>query len=83
MDEDGHIMLTSEGKPIRSLYRPLIVGANAGIQMGVIIPKGVTIGENAIVAAGTTLRQDVPRDSLAFTETKLKVKHGYTTPFRK
>ncbi len=40
--------------------RPVYIGNNAWICSGVIILKGVTIGENSIVAAGSVVNKDVP-----------------------
>lgn len=39
---------------------PVIIGDNVWIGMGAIILKGVTIGENSIVAAGSVVSKEVP-----------------------
>lgn len=39
---------------------PIIIGNKAWIGMNCIILKGVTIGEGAVVAAGTVVTGDVP-----------------------
>ncbi|MCQ2339183.1 MAG: acyltransferase [Paludibacteraceae bacterium] len=44
---------------------PVIIKEGAWIADGVIILRGVTIGENAIIAAGTVVDKDVPDCSLA------------------
>ena len=44
---------------------PVIIKQGAWIADGVIILRGVTIGENAIVSAGTVVDKDVPANSLA------------------
>ena len=43
---------------------PVIIKQGAWIADGVIILRGVTIGENAIVNAGTVVDKDVPANSL-------------------
>ncbi len=40
------------------------IGKNVWIGAGVIILKGVTIGDNAVVAAGTTVSKDVPANTV-------------------
>lgn len=41
------------------------IGEHCWIGMNVIILKGVTIGDNSIIAAGSVVVKDIPRDSLA------------------
>ena len=60
------VSLLSEGHPISSKDRqslvpgPIHIKKNAWIGAGAIILQGVTIGENAIVAAGAVVSKDVP-----------------------
>ena len=42
------------------------IGAN------VTILKGVTIGDNAVIAAGTIVTKDIPTNVLAYQEKNLK-----------
>ena len=44
--------------------RPVIIRDNVWIGMGAVILKGVTIGENAVVAAGAIVTRDVPANSV-------------------
>lgn len=44
---------------------PVVIKENAWIADGAIILRGITIGKNAIVAAGTVVDRDVPDYSLA------------------
>ena len=44
---------------------PVIIKEGAWIADGVIILRGVTIGKNAIVSAGTVVDKDVPDNSMA------------------
>lgn len=39
---------------------PIIIGNNVWMGSGVIVLKGVTIGDNAVVAAGTIVRKNIP-----------------------
>lgn len=58
-------------KPIRDLgmldavYAPVRVKRGAWIAIGVIILPGVTVGENAIVAAGAVVTKDIPAYAIA------------------
>jgi acetyltransferase-like isoleucine patch superfamily enzyme len=45
------------------LLKPIVVKRNAWIGAATILP-GVTIGENAVVAAGAVVRRDVPPNSV-------------------
>lgn len=42
------------------MFAPVIIKDNAWIGMSAIILKGVTVGEGAIVAAGSVVTKDVP-----------------------
>lgn len=41
--------------------KPVTIGAGAGIKAAAVILHGVTIGEEALVAAGSVVSRDVPR----------------------
>jgi len=41
------------------------IGKNCWIGMNAVILKGVTIGDNSIIGAGSIVNQDIPADSLA------------------
>lgn len=45
--------------------RPILIKRNAWIGAAAVILPGVTVGENAIVAAGAVVSKDVPDDSIA------------------
>ncbi len=55
---DANARRAGEPAPAAS-SRPIAIGDNAWIGMGAIIMKGVTIGEDAIVAAGSVVIHDV------------------------
>lgn len=45
--------------------RPIIIGANVWIGGGAIILPGITIGDNAIIGAGSVVTLDVPANATA------------------
>ena len=47
---------------------PIVIGKNVWIGSGVIILKGVHIGDNSVIAAGTVVINDVPANSVYFRE---------------
>lgn len=62
------VSLLTEGHPIepekrKALFaKPILIKKNAWIGAGAIILPGVTIGENSIVAAGSVVSKDVPKN---------------------
>lgn len=56
-DSDGHIYPGSAGKDTAA---PIVIGNHVWIGMGVMVLKGVTIGDNAVIAAGSVVIRDVP-----------------------
>lgn len=61
------------------------IGSNARIGMGAIIQDGVTIGENAIVAPGSVVFEDVPRGGVVWGNPArpLRNRPGQSAPERK
>lgn len=61
-------MATSTDTPLQALYppkaAPVKIGDGAWLCVGVIVLPGVTIGENAVVAAGAVVNRDVPPNTL-------------------
>ncbi|MDB5197686.1 MAG: hypothetical protein JWP88_2057 [Flaviaesturariibacter sp.] len=45
--------------------KPVTIGSNVWIGWGVVILKGVTIGDNSIIAAGSVVTSDIPANVLA------------------
>ena len=44
--------------------KPIVIGRNVWIAAGATIIGGVTVGENAVVAAGSVVTKDVPANTL-------------------
>jgi acetyltransferase-like isoleucine patch superfamily enzyme len=59
-DSDNHDILNSK----HSKTKPIKIGNNVWIGMHVIILKGVTIGDGAVIAAGSLINKNVPAKCL-------------------
>ena len=55
MDRDYHKLMSD-----REIYAPVHIGNNVWIGARVLILKGVTIGDGAVIAAGSGVTKDVP-----------------------
>lgn len=62
MDNDYH-SVEDRNKPGES--RPIVLGRNVWLGVRVIVLKGVTIGENAVIGAGSVVTKDIPADCVA------------------
>ena len=62
-DSDMHEVPLGSGKPIA--MAPIRIGARAFIGARCIILKGVTIGEGAVVGAGSVVTRDIPPNCIA------------------
>lgn len=56
---------SDERQPWHSANAPIIIGENVWIGSNVRICKGVTIGDNAIIAANSVLTKSVPANAVA------------------
>lgn len=60
-DSDNHVIKDVKGmeleKPV--VTAPIVIGDHVWIGMNVVVLKGVTIGEGAVVAAGSVVNKDV------------------------
>ncbi|MBR4155847.1 MAG: hypothetical protein IKU01_03975 [Bacteroidales bacterium] len=54
-----------ERKWIHSDNKPIVLGENVWVGENVRICKGVTIGDNAVIAACSVVTKDVPANSIA------------------
>ncbi|HVV06905.1 MAG TPA: DapH/DapD/GlmU-related protein [Puia sp.] len=60
-----HPAIRTGGKDNDIRTSPIHIKDNVFIGGGVIILKGVTIGENAVIAAGSVVTRDIPANALA------------------
>jgi acetyltransferase-like isoleucine patch superfamily enzyme len=58
----GHPLEPSRRRAV-TIGKPVVIERNAWIAAGAIIVGGVTVGENAVVAAGSVVTKDVPRNT--------------------
>ena len=63
-DSDDHFMLDDAGNKVCNT-KPIKIGNNCWIGSRVTILKGVTIGDNSVIAAGSVVTKDVPPNCLA------------------
>lgn len=59
----GHPLAPSQRRAF-VIAKPIVIERNVWIAAGAIIIGGVTVGENSVVAAGSVVTKDVPRNSL-------------------
>ena len=62
MDNDYHSVEDRE-RPGESA--PIVLGRNVWLGIRVIVLKGVTIGDNAVIGAGSVVTRDIPANCLA------------------
>jgi acetyltransferase-like isoleucine patch superfamily enzyme len=68
MDSDGHPLWPPESRwvyPGDEYDRPVDIGNNVFVGLNVLILKGVTIGDNSIIAAGSVVATSIPENCLA------------------
>ncbi len=59
-DSDWHLDDPRVGKP-----KPIYIKENVWLGYGVIVMKGVTIGENTIIGSGSVVTKDIPANVIA------------------
>lgn len=59
MDRDYHKLMSD-----KEIYKPVNIGSHVWIGAKAIILKGVTIGDGAVVAAGSVVTKDVPKKAV-------------------
>ncbi len=62
MDNDYHSV---EDRTQPGASKPIILGRNVWLGVRVIVLKGVTIGDNAVIGAGSVVTHDIPANCLA------------------
>jgi acetyltransferase-like isoleucine patch superfamily enzyme len=81
-DTDGHEFHKSTGEVIPKKINPLTIGDNVAIQVNVMIPKGINIGNNAVIGPNTTIRQDIPDNVLVYHKQEMTIKEGVSFGFQ-
>lgn len=60
-DNDSHrVVRDYETRHTKPVSKPIVIEDNVWIGMNCVIMKGVTIGENSIIAAGSVVTKNVP-----------------------
>jgi len=62
MDNDYHSV---EDRSQLGESKPIILGRNVWLGVRVIVLKGVTIGDNAVIGAGSVVTHDIPANCVA------------------
>jgi maltose O-acetyltransferase len=62
MDNDYH-SVEDRSKPGKS--RPIILGKNVWLGVRVVVLKGVSIGDNSVIGAGSVVTKDIPANCMA------------------
>lgn len=70
-DDDFHLV---DGR--KSSSAPITIGSHVWIGSNAIILKGVNIGDNSIVAAGSVVTKDVPPNTIVGGNPALVIKHN-------
>jgi galactoside O-acetyltransferase len=69
-----NVVIATSGHPILPILRahnyvynrPVHIGSNVWIGSGAQIMPGVTIGDNAVIGAGSVVTSDIPADTVAY-----------------
>lgn len=72
LDSDSHTVILD--KP-QEKTKPVVIGNHVWIGCGAIILKGVHIGDNSIIAAGSIVTKDIPANCLAAGNPAKVIKH--------
>ncbi|RNC69636.1 MAG: acyltransferase [Desulfuromonadales bacterium] len=65
VDSDGHGLRPDERHLVNPVSRPVIIEDNVWIGLNSIILKGVRIGANSVIGAGSVVSRDVPPNCVA------------------
>lgn len=75
LDTDFHRIVYEDGKQ-NSISKPIVIGDKVWIGCNCTILKGVTIGNNSVIAANSLVNRDVPPNSLVAGNPARVVKTG-------
>ena len=72
---DPQIRLVNEDDKQHTAMKETIIGKNVFIGCNALILKGVCIGDNAVIGAGSVVTRDVPENCIAAGNPAVVVKH--------
>lgn len=72
---DPQIRLANEDDKQHTAMRETIIGRNVFIGCNALILKGVHIGDNAVIGAGSVVTRDVPENCIAAGNPAVVIKH--------
>ena len=70
VDHDHNTSDDGEEFPAKAIY----IGNHVWVGANCVILKGVTIGDGAVVAAGSVVRKDIPTNSIYYEERKAVIR---------
>ncbi|WP_158414159.1 acyltransferase [Geobacter pickeringii] len=65
MDTDFHGIHPSERRISSGIAKPVVVGKNVWFGSRVVVQKGVTIGDNCVIASQSVVTRNIPPNSIA------------------
>jgi acetyltransferase-like isoleucine patch superfamily enzyme len=74
-DRDWHHIKRLQNNLEPSSSAPVIIGSNVWLGLNVVVLKGVTIGDNTLVAANSVVTKDLPGDVIAAGQPAKVVKY--------
>lgn len=74
IDSNGHETNSLDRTKGRDIPKEIIIGNNVWIGLNSIILKGSTIGDNAIIAAASVVKGDVPANTIYSTQSNIAIK---------
>ena len=64
--QERNMMLNEKGEPTRLCYAlPVTIGNNCWLGANVVVCSGVSIGDNCVIGAASTVTRDIPPNSFA------------------
>jgi len=74
-DTDWHHVKRSQESQGPPQPAPVIIGSNVWLGLNVVVLKGVTIGDNTVIAANSLVTRDIPENVIAAGQPAKVVKY--------